>query len=242
MLGYNRGAFLVPLAAMAAVVLRKSDKISATVLASVVAVLLVLAPLLSLFRHGLLKLDEAADSADLEAVAAENIDPVDYIQMYGSAPQYLGYLLEATRWGASPRWGGVMVSSVLSPVPVLGKAVPSGSGTAIYNRLIYGTSEIQDQVVPFQGELLMDFHLAGVLAGYVLLGWVIHRLQGQFEWSASSLDRYIWQYTAVWASFLIFGSVSVVSQILLYFFWPPAVPMRWRRFFPASRLTFPCQF
>jgi len=74
--------------------------------------------------------------------------------------------------------------------------------------------------VPFQGELFLDFHIVGVVAGYVLLGWVAHKLQGRFERSTSSLELYVWQYTAIWTSFLIFGSVSVVSQIVIYSFWP----------------------
>jgi oligosaccharide repeat unit polymerase len=218
-LGYNRGAFVVPLAAMVAVVLRKAHWSSVALLALFGTLVLALAPALALYRSGLLKLDDATDDGGLQEVVLEKIDPVDYVQMYASAPQYLGYLLEATHWGVSPRWGSVVVSSILSPVPVLGKPFRAGSGTAIYNNLIYGTPEIQDQVVPFQGELFLDFHILGVIAGYVLLGWITCKLQRKFQRSKSSVELYIWQCIAIWVSFLIFGSISVVSQIFIYSFW-----------------------
>ena len=70
--------------------------------------------------------------------------------------------------------------------PILGKPFRKNSGTAIYNRLIYGMLDAQDQIAPFQGEAFLDFHLAGVLVGFSVLGWIAFELQSAFTLSRSS--------------------------------------------------------
>ena len=116
--------------------------------------------------------------------------------------------------------GKILVSSALAPMPILGKPFRENSGTAIYNRLIYGMIDAEDQIAPFQGEAFLDFHLAGVLVAFCLLGLVAFKLQFAFAHSQSFFEIFIWQYFAVWTFFLIFGSLSVVSQIFIYFCWP----------------------
>ena len=111
---------------------------------------------------------------------ADKVELTEMFQVYGGAPQYLGFFLEAGKWGANPQWGKVLVSSALAPVPILGKPFRDNSGTAIYNRLIYGMLDSEDQIAPFQGEAFLDFHLAGVLAGFCLLGWIAFKLQAAF--------------------------------------------------------------
>jgi hypothetical protein len=151
---------------------------------------------------------------------ADKVQLSEMFQVYGGAPQFLGFFLEAGKWGANPQWGKVLVSSSLAPVPILGKQFRENSGTAIYNRMIYGMLEAADQIAPFQGEAFLDFHLVGVLAGFCLLGWIAFKLQTAFAQSQSFLEMFIWQYFSVWTFFLIFGSLSVVSQIFIYFCWP----------------------
>jgi Ca2+/Na+ antiporter len=86
--------------------------------------------------------------------------------------------------------------------------------------LIYGVLESEDQIAPFQGEAFLDFHLAGVLGGFCFLGWIAFKLQTAFAQSQSFFEIFTWQYFSVWTFFLIFGSLSVVSQIFIYFCWP----------------------
>ena len=66
----------------------------------------------------------------------------------------------------------------------------------------------------------MNFHLCGIVVGYGILGHVAFRLQRAFEQSASAIKCFISIYTAYWILFLIQGSLAVVSQIFVYFFWP----------------------
>ena len=220
---YNRGALLVPLVAMLAVILSGPRRFPRRTLAFAGAALLVvlsLMPFYGAYRSSDFTLRQLATEPSAREFLADRIDLPEMFQVYGGAPQFLAYFLEQGRWAAGPRWGSVLLSSLLSPVPILGKPFRQSSGTAIYNRLIYGTSDVADQIAPFAGEIFLDFHLAGVLAGFWLLGWAAHILQQAFENSRSSIEIFLWQYFAIWTFFLIFGSASVASQIFLYFGWP----------------------
>ena len=217
---YNRGAFAVPLVAVAAVASARRDKLSWRIIATAGVLVFALLPAYAVYRSGTELGDTLLVQPDLPETLMDNVDVSDIVQMYGGAPQYLGFLLESTHWGRDPHWGSVTVSSILSPLPVLGKSFRQQSGFALYNRLIYGTSEIADQNVSFVGETFLDFHIVGVVAGYAMLGWILYRLQRAFGKARSSFDRYIWQYLCIWICFMIFGSIGVTSQILLYLCWP----------------------
>lgn len=217
---YNRGAFAVPLVAVAAVASAKGDTLSWRIIATAGVLVFALLPAYAVYRGGTELGNTLLAQPDFSETLMDKVDVSDIVQMYGGAPQYLGFLLERTHWGRDPHWGAVTVSSILSPLPVLGKSFRQQSGFALYNRLIYGTGEIADQNVPFVGETFLDFHIVGVVAGYAMLGWILDRLQRAFEKARSSLDRYIWQYLCIWVCFTIFGSIGVTSQILLYLCWP----------------------
>jgi hypothetical protein len=220
---YNRGALLVPLVAMLAVMLGGPRRFPRRTLACGGAALLVILsvmPFYGAYRSSNVTLRQLATQPSAREFLTDKIDLPEMFQVYGGAPQFLAYFLEQSRGAARPTWGRVLVSSALAPVPILGKPFRPDTGTAIYNRLIYGASDIADQIAPFAGEIFLDFHLAGVLAGFCLLGWAAHKLQQAFERSKTSVEIFLWQYFAIWTFFLIFGSVSVVSQIFLYFGWP----------------------
>jgi hypothetical protein len=219
-LGSNRGSFAVPLVAVATVAWVKGDQASWRTMVVAGTLVLALSPLILVYRTGGALGEDILERSELRDQMIERVDLSDTVQMYGSAPQYLGYLLEATHWGRDPHWGGVTASSVLSPAPKIGKPFRNSSGSAIFNQVIYGTTEVADQAIPFVGETYLDFNVFGVIAGYALLGWVAYRLQRAFENAQSLLEVYIWQYFSVWTLFLIFGSIAVTTQILFYSSWP----------------------
>ncbi|HYP13741.1 MAG TPA: hypothetical protein VEQ63_07445, partial [Bryobacteraceae bacterium] len=160
------------------------------------------------------------------------------IQLYGGGPQFVGYLLE--QQAEEPLyWGSTLIASALAPVPVVGRDFRYSSGTAIYNYMIYGSTTSADQVVPFSGELLMNFHLPGVLVGFALLGACLAWVHGLFRSSSSAADTYFCQYTGIWLSFLITGSLLVLAQIAFYMCLPMYVWLAIRQVVrPRQRLVF----
>ena len=129
-------------------------------------------------------------------------------------------MLEEAGWGKPLYWGSTLVASVLHPVPLLGKGFRESSGVAIYNRAIYGNTGVADQIIPFQGELFLNFHLPGIVAGFFGLGLLIGHCQRQFESARSAFAAFAIHYVSMWAAMLVIWSLAVFSQILVYFCWP----------------------
>jgi hypothetical protein len=88
----------------------------------------------------------------------------------------------------------------------------------IFNELIYGDTVSLDQIIPLAGELYMNFHLAGVVLGNVLLGYVLVWLQRKFMAAPNPVESYAWLMMALWVVFP--GNLSVSSQMYVYSFWP----------------------
>lgn len=235
---YNRGSVVVPLIAMLAVLMNGQKRVPRrTILSAGAVVLLVLlvAPFYGAYRGSNFTGEEILNDRSVRGVLKNNVELVEMFQVYGGAPQFLGFFLEMDKWGANPQWGKVLGSSALAPLPILGKPFRDGSGTAIYNRFIYGMLDVEDQIAPFQGETFLDFHISGTLVGFMLLGWLTFKLQTAFAQSSSFFELFVWQYFAVWICFLIIGSLYVVSQIFIYFCWPFYFFFIWRRL--SMRLT-----
>jgi len=172
------------------------------------------------YRNSDLTISKALTTSSGRQQVLDKVDLNHEIQVYTSAPQFLGYLLEGTAYAHHPHYGKTIVSSAIYPVPRLGRPFRNSSGVVIYNRLIYGDLGVTDQIVPFQGELFLDFAWGGVLAGYILLGLLVSRLQLAFERASSAFAAFATQYAAIWVAFLVIGSLAVVTQIAIYFFWP----------------------
>jgi hypothetical protein len=209
---FNRAAFVFPLVALTAVFISRVP-IPAFVLLTCAAVAMTPIVWISSYR--------AAKPAD-ESVAFSTPAPsvTDQLQLYAGGPQFLGYFLDQTGWGRSPYWGSTLIASTMHAVPILGKGFRESSGVAIYNRAIYGDSGIEDQIIPLQGELFINFHLMGVVAGFFVLGLVMAEFQRRLETTSSAFAAFVIQYIALWAAMLIIWSLAVFCQILLYFCWP----------------------
>ncbi len=231
---YNRGSLVVPLIAMLGVIVSGPSQVPRRTMVSagaIALVVLLLLPFYGAYRSSNFTGQELFKDPSVRDFLADKVELTEMFQVYGGAPQYLGFFLETGKWGANPQWGKVLVSSTLAPLPILGKQFRDTSGTAIYNRLIYGMLDAKDQIAPFQGEAFLDFHLAGVLAGFSLLGWIAFKLQTAFAQSQSFFEIFIWQYFSVWTFFLVFGSLSVVSQIFISSCWPFYLYFVYRRLY-----------
>jgi len=216
---YNRAAVFAPLVALGAVYSNRLQKLSYGFLFATACSFLLVALAWKQYLFAALDLPDLLDSQWV-ALIFKKVDIVEQFQVYAGAPQFLGFLLEQIDYGSSLYWGQTLISSILYPVPILGREFRPTSGTALYNYWIYGRPDIIDQVVPFQGELFMNFHLLGVIIGYGFVAYALFKLQTAFEGTSNPIKEYCFFMMALWVSFLIIGSIMVVSQIYIYFFWP----------------------
>jgi len=221
---YNRGTVLGPIIALAAAFSMHVWRIpfKGVVLAGVLA--LSLAFLFGWYRSTDLEITELSASALADTWNADRV--VEFVQIYASAPQMTAYLIESLE--GTFYYGKTLLPSLVYPIPVLGKPFREISGPGIFNELIYGDSDSVDQIIPLAGELYINFHLAGVVLGGVLLGWALACMQGRFVAAPTPVESYAWLMVALWTVFP--GSLSVMSQIYLYSFWPIYV------YFAARRL------
>ena len=221
---YNRGTMLGPIIALAAAFSMHAWRIpfKGVVLAGVLA--LSLAFLFGWYRSTDLEITELSASALADTWNSDRV--VEFVQVYASAPQMTAYLIESLE--GKFYYGKTLLPSLVYPIPVLGKPFREISGPVILNELIYGDSDSVDQIIPLAGELYINFHLAGVALGGVLVGCLLAWLQGKFVAAPTAVESYAWLLMALWTVFP--GSLSVASQIYLYSFWPIYV------YFAARRL------
>jgi hypothetical protein len=218
--GLGRNLFIVPLLSMAAAYglrVRRLPLNGVLVGSLVIAVLTVT---VGAYRQASRAQDVNLRDPASQQRLLEAIHVSSDVQVYGDGPQFLGFLIEKSNWGRRLWWGAPLVGSILEPVPEFGKPFRKTSGTAIYNQWLYGSSTYQDQIVPFQGELFMNFHIPGVVLGYFLLGVLIAVLHRSFMDSRSALSAYVIQFTAIWAAFLVQGGITSVAYIAVTFSWP----------------------
>jgi hypothetical protein len=221
---YNRGTMLGPIIALAAAFSMHAWRIpfKGVVLAGVLA--LSVAFLFGWYRSTDLEITELSASALADTWNTDRV--VEFVQIYASAPQMTAYLIESLE--GRFYYGKTLLPSLVYPIPVLGKPFREISGPGIFNELIYGDSDSVDQIIPLPGELYVNLHLAGVVLGGALLGWALACMQGRFVAAPTAVESYAWLMMALWTVFP--GSLSVMSQIYLYSFWPIYV------YFAARRL------
>jgi hypothetical protein len=144
----------------------------------------------------------------------------DNLQGYANGPQFWAVVVqEVDRTGT--RHGQSIVNSALYPVPALGKPFRNNtSGPTAYNELIYGQPDISDQILGFGAELYWNFGIPGVVVGYFLLGFAVRRFDDRVEVAPDALASYSWSYCGTWVALLVINSISVLAQIVIYFFWP----------------------
>ncbi len=210
---FNRAAFMFPLICLAAVYSARIRRIpigaSASVLAAILPVLIAIGNYRSAGAH--------APAASAEVAFRETSEN---IQAYATGPQYTGIFYDQIQWGTTLYGGTTVLASVMSPVPILGKSFRDTSGPALFNHAIYGRFGVEDQIIPFATELFANFHAPGVLAGFILLGLFLSYAERLFNAAQSMFASFAIQYIALWGAMLSVWSLSIYSQILIYFFVP----------------------
>jgi hypothetical protein len=216
---YNRGAVFGPILAIVAAFSVRARRLSFKFLAIAGCLLIGIGLIWGGYRTTDLFISDLIIPEKVSSLVAD-LDIIQLVQVYGASPQFMGFFLEQMGLGSQLYWGKTLLSSLLYPLPILGKPFRSTSGVALYNLSIYGYPEKIDQIVPFQGELFINFHVIGVIAGYILLGYLTVKLQRAFENAHNTFETFSLFYFAIWLLFLIGGSIAVTSQIYIYFFWP----------------------
>ena len=217
---YNRATVVGPIVAVAATYSSRVRRLSFRFLLLAGTAVLTLALLWGEYRATNLTLSDLLTTNGLSRLI-ESSDVLSNVEVYGGGPQFLGFLVQEIDRNDIPlHWGQSLVASLLHPVPVLGKPFRELSTVTFYNKLIYGYVDSSDQVVPFLGELYVNFHVVGIVVGFGLLGYVISIFQRRYESAENSFETYAWFFVSMWTLFLVVGSVAVVSQMCVYFFWP----------------------
>ena len=103
---YNRGSVVVPLVAMLAVILSNPTRFARrTVFAgAIVGVVLLLAPFYGAYRSSNFTGRDPRDSS-VRNVLFDKVELTEMFQVYGGAPQFLGFFLEMGKWGGRPTVG-----------------------------------------------------------------------------------------------------------------------------------------
>ena len=153
---YNRGSMVAPLVALLAVYGARVRRIPlrAVLIVGLVALLAVTA--VRGYRDTTLPNGTITNDSALTRIA-NNTNLNDELQTYGGGPQFVAFLLEDTHYARDLHYGKTLVSSAMSPVPVLGASFRPSSGVTFYNELVYGSANFLDQIIPFQGELFITF-------------------------------------------------------------------------------------
>jgi Na+-driven multidrug efflux pump len=227
---YNRASVAIPIVALLASYGRHIRRIPAKRLLVMGLLLVLLAFLFGNYRsiqtatHDGLYASGQADKAASPSFQSQ-------VQLYGAAPQFGALVPAVLATDSGYKYGNTLVSSVLSPLPLVGKAYRPNSGADLYNALIYGPGGTIDQVLPFTAELDWNFGPLGVLAGFALVGVLLGLFQRGFMRANGLLSTFVLQYLGMWTAFLIVGSLQVVSQIMIYF----TLPILFLMVLPALR-------
>ena len=221
---YNRGTMLGPIVGLAAAFSVHVWRIPFKGLVLAGVLVLSMAFVFGWYRSTDLDITELSASAVADTWNTEGV--IEFVQIYASAPHMAAYLIEALE--GKFYYGKTLLPSLIYPLPVLGKPFRDISGPVIFNELIYGDTDSLDQIIPLDGELYINFHLAGVVLGSMLLGCFLAWLQGRFVAAPTPVESYAWLMMALWTVFP--GSLSVTSQIYVYSFWPIYIYFAARRF------------
>ena len=215
---FNRGAFVFPVLSLVAVYSTRIRRIPLVLTVAAVAVSVPLLLAVASFRSDsqLAKVAPTATRASTDFMT----DLAENIVVYCGGPQLTGVFYESLGWGDRLFGGVTLVSSLMSPIPILGKAFREDGGPIVYNKAIYGMSGIDDQIPPFASELFGNFHIAGVVAGFLGLAFLLATLESWMGVVGSTFGAFVLQYLAVWGAMLSVWSLSVYAQILFYFLGP----------------------
>lgn len=135
------------------------------------------------------------------------------LQVYFQSPFLTGILLDQQpkEFDASS-----FISSVMAPVPRLGREFRGETGTSVYNDLIYGGAA-HDQILPTWAEVYLSFGLPVLIMFGLAMGVLLRRIGDRLAVERDPLRLYAFIFMAMWLAQMPIVSVLVLSQISIYF-------------------------
>ena len=216
---YNRAAVVIPLLALVTAFGCFGRRLSPARIAAFLAILAAVGFMFGQYRAIYLGTEGGAINPADAGLDRPSTPFTDLLQIYGNGPQFWALIVQEVDQTGT-RHDESIVSSALFPMPVLGKPFRENSGATVYNELIYGQPGIDDQVLGFGPELYWNFGVLGIVGGYLLFGFAVRRFDDRVEAAADPLASYSWSYCGIWVALLVINSVTVLAQIVIYFFWP----------------------
>jgi hypothetical protein len=213
---YNRGNMVAPLLALTAAYSKHVRHISFVVAAVAGSALLLVAFVFGHYRSTSMQISEL--SINEVASFGDKQGAVDEIQIYGAGPQLTAFILEGVEADSNTQRSSTIISSILYPIPVIGKPFRETSGVIRFNHLLYGDADNFDQNIPYDAEFYLNFQAVGVILGYLLLGFLQSFVQNQFFFARQPIASYAWLTIGIWIVFP--ASLPVLAQICIYSFWP----------------------
>ncbi|MET0897018.1 MAG: hypothetical protein ABWY45_03795 [Mycobacterium sp.] len=216
---YNRAAVVVPLLALVTAYGCFGRRLSPARIGAFLAILAALGFMFGQYRAVYLGTEGGAINPADAGLDRPSTSFTDLLQIYGNGPQFWALIVQEVDQTGT-RHDESIVSSALFPVPMIGKPFREDSGPTVYNELIYGRPGIDDQVLGFGPELYWNFGILGIVGGYLLFGFAVRRFDDRVEGAPDALASYCWSYCGIWVALLAINSVTVLAQIVVYFFWP----------------------
>jgi len=216
---YNRAAVVIPLVGLVGVLGHLGGRRRTGMLA-----IFVVAMALGSYQAGSIRSQITATEGGRFSLAEVGIDPTngpswwETLSMYGQSPQLTAFALTVPLRQDFP--GQPLISSLLSPVPGLGKHFRDSTGTAAYNLAIYGTPKIVDQIMPLTAESWGSLGPLGTVSLFCAIGALVGHAHQRFLTRQSLIKSYICMVLGTWFSLASIVSLLVLAQIFVYFLWP----------------------
>lgn len=211
--GYNRSNIVFPLVAVSAALSVRAPRQAMRNLVVVGLLIISLVTATAVYRFNA---HPEYIGSGLSTDVLDEIDYMEFFQLYGQAPQYLAIVVEDSHYGLRPSFGRISGASVLSQIPSLGAPLRPFNGHSYYAAL----TGHPDENPSFVGEVFLDFNFLGVVVSFWLVGCAIAILQRRVLAATNAFEVYAFQMMSVFFVAAILISVDVLAQFFVFNMFP----------------------
>lgn len=161
----------------------------------------------------------AFDSASSPRATSGWVDSmVQTVLVYGQSPLQSATVLDAGSWP-----GSTIISSIMSPIPGIGESWRESTGTAVYNRIIYGHNLSRDQILPSWLELYLGHGFIAVIGFGLVVAALLWLADRWWSSSSSLLEMYASILLLAFLAQISISSINAILQSLIYIVLAPSV-------------------